>query len=82
MTAMGYLFLALALILNAGANVPKIKIALWDRGLYRTPLAPVAFNGAPTMDAANLGPASPLANDADQTITVTKAGATAIRVHF
>ena len=68
--------------MNGGANVPAIKRTLWARGLYRIPAPPGTLTGTVMPQAVNLGPTGPLGNNVDQSLTITKAGANAIRIHF
>lgn len=68
--------------LHAGANIPKIKRALWERGLYRIPEPQGGFTGTPTSVAVSLGPTGAIPNNADSRLTINHPGAGAIRVHF
>ncbi len=68
--------------LYAGAHLPAIKKALWDRGVYRVLATPGAFTGVVVTQPTSVGPAGTLANNADASFTITHPGATAIRVHF
>lgn len=67
--------------MNGGANVAKIRKAMWNRGLDRTPL-PAGTLGSITPVAVNLGPAANLANNVDQSLTIHQPGAVAIRIHY
>lgn len=68
--------------LYAGAHLPAIRKALWDRGVYRVPATPGTFTGTVTQQAANLGPTGAIPVNTDERLTISQPNATAIRVHF
>lgn len=68
--------------LNGGAHVETIRKAMWNRGLDRVPLAPVTFVGATTTVPDPQGPAAPIPNNADASVTFHQAGAAAMSLHY